>query len=631
MDKIYLTTSNCTKEIGNAPIVVFGVGIDSDKMLDEIPKEINIQGFIDNYRCGTTFHGKTVEKVTDFCERRTNQKVIIASKRYTNEMLEQLESKGLEKGKAVFVWDNDCVFHKDDAINAFIELNNRIWDKVPDGKKNKILILFENRHLSRIVQEGYLARYFASMYDAEIWGINILDGKYEDASETMKEIYMACCGMKDVIPYQLSAEQEKKVDQLYRELWGSINTWEDWNSINIYDIHFGTTMMRQLQRFYPVDLEPKTEKMSDLFRKFLCTIVFWYDYFGQNDVKTVILSDGVLWEGYIRDIAITKGIRTYAIDMCQKLFLNHHIGVPYKFFGQFWAQLSIEEQEYGLKWAEQHVKNRINGSMEDIKDLWFHESLFRKKDTGERLIKDSDRIKILICPHIFEEDSYYCGEQLFDNNYSSWLCHVGELSRRFPEYDWYIKMHPDSSRLDNIFMSKFLEKYRNINRITTDVSPIQLKREGIDFALTICGSIGHEYPAIGIQVINAGENPGSCFSFNINPKSKNEYDEIIENLKSYINNEIDLTELYKFYCIQYLYYNWEKSSWKEIFFENELLTLDREHLKLMGKELGTWLYDLYLNEWSIEKHNYVLSRMNDLVDEMDSWMPSVFYRKEIVE
>lgn len=628
MNNLYLTTTNCKELIGNAPVVVLGTGIDADIMLDEIPNEISITGFIDNYRWGTTFHKKTVEKVTDFCSRRTNQKVIVASKRYTSEMLEQLESKGLEKGKTVFVWDNDCVFHEDDAINEFIALNNRIWGKVPNGKTRKVLILFENRHLSRIVQEGYLARYFASKYDAEIWGINILDGRYEDASDTMKEIYKACCGMKDIIRYQLSDEQERRVDKLYSELWGSISTWEDWNSIQVYGIHFGTTMMRQLQRFYLVDLEPKTEKMGGLFRKFLCSIVFWYDYFEKNDIKTVILSDGVLWEGYIRDIAITKGIDAYAIDICQKLFLNHYIGEPYAYFGEFWEQLSSEEKEYGLAWAEKHVRARVNGSMEDIEGIWLHESLFRKKETSKKALQNNNKIKVLICPHIFEEDSYYCGEQIFDNSYVSWLCHIGDLSQKTPQYDWYIKMHPDASRLDSIFFDKYLEKYSSIKLIETEISPNQLKEEGVDFALTVCGTIGHEYPAIGVQVINAGKNPGSSFSFNINPKNKEEYDDVIMHLERYIKNKICLTELYKFYCVQYLYYNWERSSWKKIFFEAETLKMNREHLEAVGKELGTWVYKEYLSEWSMEKHRRIEESIAELVQEMDSWRPDIFYKKE---
>ena len=85
------------------------------------------------------------------------------------------------------------------------------------------------------------------------------------------------------------------------------------------------------------------------------------------------------------------------------------------------------------------------------------------------------------------------------------------------------------------------------------MSPFQLKEEGISYALTIHGSIGYEYPMLGINVINAGNNPHIAFDFDINPKTIEEYDEVIFNLEK-VNKKIDINEIYMFYLIHFGYY-----------------------------------------------------------------------------
>jgi hypothetical protein len=143
----------------------------------------------------------------------------------------------------------------------------------------------------------------------------------------------------------------------------------------------------------------------------------------------------------------------------------------------------------------------------------------------------------------------------------------------------------------------------------------------------VCGTLGHEYPAIGIQVINAGLNPHSKFDFCWNPKSKKEFDDLIFNLDK-LPRKNDENGLLRFYCLNYLYYNWEYTSPRIFFFDNPLLRLCPKELEAAGYGSGTWIYEEYLKEYTPEKHQKICEKVGELFDRADSWRPDVLYRKE---
>ena len=75
--------------------------------------------------------------------------------------------------------------------------------------------------------------------------------------------------------------------------------------------------------------------------------------------------------------------------------------------------------------------------------------------------------------------------------------------------------------------------------------------------LTTYGSIGLEYAAKNITVINASlNNPHISYDFNIHPKSKEELKDIILNLKNYINLNLFSDDVYKCYYMKYRYHNY---------------------------------------------------------------------------
>ena len=105
-------------------------------------------------------------------------------------------------------------------------------------------------------------------------------------------------------------------------------------------------------------------------------------------------------------------------------------------------------------------------------------------------------------------------------------------------------------------MQNYNNHYKKIILIPNTTSHHQLIEEGINIVLTVYGSIGIEYAAKNITVINASlNNQHIAYDFNIHPKSKQELKNIILNINSYVNLNLFPEDVYKCYYMKYLHSN----------------------------------------------------------------------------
>ena len=206
------------------------------------------------------------------------------------------------------------------------------------------------------------------------------------------------------------------------------------------------------------------------------------------------------------------------------------------------------------------------------------------------------------------------------------MIHLGELSNS-TDYDWYLKMHPVSKERDHAFIKDFLAHYPRIKMVPMWTSPKQLRDEGIKFAFTMHGTLGHEYPALGIQVINASNNPHIAFNFCYNPTTKKEFDDIVFNFPKLLDRKIDMQEMYQFYCIHWLYYktpNWEKKYFviKKLGLRGDLMKalLDESHDERIVK------FKNYIEACTPEFHERARQKTAEFFHEMDTFKEDVFYK-----
>jgi hypothetical protein len=233
-----------------------------------------------------------------------------------------------------------------------------------------------------------------------------------------------------------------------------------------------------------------------------------------------------------------------------------------------------------------------------------------------KVLSENNKIKVLIAAQCFFDSPNGLGVNLFPDFYE-WLTFLGYISEK-TDYDWYIKTHPDSLPGNAAIISEFINKYPKFTLIPAETSHHQIIDEGIDFALTVYGTIGFEYAALGVPVINASLcNPHIAYNFNIHPKTIDEYEKILMNLADQ-KLDINIDEVYEYYYMHHIgrtMANWLCSDY------NRLL----EEIGGYKMHFTPIAYEKYLTEFSQERHNRSLQLLNNFIDSKDYCMQGEHY------
>jgi hypothetical protein len=156
-------------------------------------------------------------------------------------------------------------------------------------------------------------------------------------------------------------------------------------------------------------------------------------------------------------------------------------------------------------------------------------------------INNNNKIAVIFC-HILYDATFFYGTSLFDN-YQNWLIETVGIAIKNKNINWIIKVHPVNvwrSKMDGKIMDQLekiiLEKHygnlpSHIKFIPADTSINTFSLfNNIDFGITVRGTVGMELPCFNVPVITAGTGRYNNHGFTIDPKTKEEYYQLLYNL-----------------------------------------------------------------------------------------------------
>ena len=618
MNRAQLLGQDVVNTLGDKRVYLYGICPSLFLFEKNYGNQLNIVGYVDNGFKGNVYNGRTVIGGDELKQIRKDEIIVITATLSALSIADSLLSSGFKEKTDFYIFDSNENLCFNETINKYIELNRSAFQRTEGEKEGIVLVPCWKAADANIVILSYVSNYLADKFNACIKAC-VREGKgINTITQPVRAIYESF-GTNEIIQISLSEEQKKTEQRLLDQVFPKIKTIDDWHDITLFGVNVGTTIVQTYLRYSNyIHAEYDENNWREAIRRGIRDSIFWHDYLDTHDIKCVVLTDHGNDDGYLRDYATAIGIPVYAIhhDECKRLttgFSHKYNCAWYKHYADFWEQLSDEEREIGIKYAKEEIGNRLSGKKAYGVDI----SPYSLNVSDSRILKHNDKLKVLICPHIFDEETIHSGWQLF-KNYVSWLNHLALLSEK-TDYDWYIKIHPMEGIRGKLFFKEYLSKHKNITLVPNDATPRQLAAEGIKFAFTVCGSIGQEYPLLGIKVINAGNNPHIAFNFNYHPRTVKEFDELVYSLADHLDDDISVEELYKFYAIHFLFYKNIRLSMVDRFFLNPQI---RDYIKSRSNRS----ISMFLAEWTEKRHDEILNEVKKLIKELDEFKADYFYK-----
>ena len=323
----------------------------------------------------------------------------------------------------------------------------------------------------------------------------------------------------------------------------------------IYDTYLRTT-------FEPTIIlsDPRLKK---IFIRSLKIFFETLNFFKHNKVEYVVPSHLCYTYGIIARIALKKKIKviklrsenwgsaSFQLIKVNKYCLDEQ---PYYDYKNHFKKIDNKEKVLGLKIGKKIIQRRVKGNFD--KNLpYINKSQFSKLNIKRSLSKNKlKKGSIIIFPHCFYDYPHRYRSMIFNDYYEHALFFLNQ-SKKFKNYQWYYKPHPNSLSGHFDFHKLLLNKFPEVKFLNKDVSHREIIKLKPKCIITNHGTIAHEYAYHNILSINTGDNPHINYNFCLNVNSKKKLTKIFNNIDYYRKQvSFDKNKIYEFLYMHYIYY-----------------------------------------------------------------------------
>jgi hypothetical protein len=518
-------------------------------------------------------------------------------------------------------------------IHKYKKKNKNIFNNHYRNSKSQVLVEFNAFHSDHVFL-SYLSNYLAQKYKSKIVGFHnfslmVTKLKYSliksikwDVGKFIKYknfgIYNSFGVQKFIRPI-LSSSQNIRAEKIYLKSLRKIKSKKDIYLLKFNKIPLGDLIYdNYLKTYFVPTVDFNSNRFRTFFLDFIKLIIYWNDYFKKNNVKAVIGVHAQYSYGIIHRTAVFKNIKTilhhegrvYRLTKKNYFQLNE-----FRFFKKEFKKLPKKIKLRALKKGQQLIDNRLGGAL-GIKsgDTTISKSSFDDNYKKKVLIKKNNKLNILITTQDFFDSINVYGKFFF-NDYYEWLEFLGEMSKK-TKFNWYIKDHPNYAgkfKRYQPFTAKVTDnlckKYPNFTRISSNISHKQIISEGIDYTLTVYGSVQFEYPYFNVPVLTASRaTPSIDYDFCIHSKNFKDYKNKILNLKK-VKKKIDIKSMQEFYFMNFAFNN-----------RNNVYPLYGEfNIKYKKWDLywSETFYQFWLDNFNTNQHSNMMQTIENFINSKD--------------
>lgn len=501
------------------------------------------------------------------------------------------------------------------------------------GSKNgggaPIMLMELNPMHSAHIAYAYLADEMAKSHGAQLkaYAPRALKGVKEKLSFCLKAlvgwahfgIYKSF-GVNEFLEIKLTDAQRERAKALYDQTLPRLKSTRDVEDMHINGVWIGDLVY---DSYLKTLLKPTINPAGEDFKEFLLESIelytFWDDYFINHNVCGINVSHCVYNLAIPLRLAVYRDIPAFQANVTHVYRLSRENLFAYNDFFHFrerFAELSEDVREAGIALAQCRIQRRFAGEVGV--DMAYSTKSAYVAPKHSRLLRASDKKKILIATHCFFDSPHSYGKNTFPDFYE-WMDFLGKLTE-CTDYDWYVKTHPDFLPGTKEIIDSFIARYPKLTLLPADASHHQIIAEGIDLALTSYGTIAFEYAALGIRVINASmNNPHIAYDFNLHVPDPETYRRMLLDLDE-LDCQIKTRQIYEYYFMRHIY------NTEDIFFESYEKAI--EEIGGYNAQFTHLAYEKWIAEWTLRRHEKIVNALHAFVASGKFRMDYTFYGQE---
>jgi hypothetical protein len=510
-----------------------------------------------------------------------------------------------------------------------------------DSKSNIVLIEFNafyNCHLSIF----YLAKELSKKFNART--ISFFN-YYNLSADLIKENFLnklkwsigkrlsinffgtyKAFGCQDIIKPRIISNKIYKAEIILKSILNKLKKKDNLLKIKIYNILIGDLIYDTfLKRYKVATIDLNDTRLKEHILEIIYLFLYWVDYFNKNKVKAIVAVHNCYTYAIIIRIALKRKILVYVTSLYRLTKFTNKDFIEGNNFYQFkkhFNKLDSRIKKNAITFAKKKIEDRIyGGSLHNTKKYTLDNSLysdssafFRGKGKFGKLIKNKNKVNVLICPPDFFDAVHGNKGHLFTDFYE-WLNFLGNMSKKLKNYHWYLKTHPNfyfwkkinkNRAPSDIIIENYLKKFPNINLLPNNASHLDLVKQGVNRVLTIYGTVAIEYAYLGVPVITACKNNlYADYKFNLHPKSISEYKNILVNL-SKIKININKRDICEYYFMRSYYYD---AQW----FIDDITDFTNFMKGLFDNQASILIYKYWMKFWNLDWHKKRINILKNFI------------------
>lgn len=341
------------------------------------------------------------------------------------------------------------------------------------------------------------------------------DVAFYKTPSVLRRIYRAC-GIRQFQLQKHSPARKRESDRIATLFLDRNPTRREIQRWSVHGVKIGDLLYDHFLRAYGKPTVVVTDPTFRAFAtRFIGAFLYWKEFFEANSVSGVIAANPEYGTGLPLRLASCAGIPGFYLQMDSVVTVSKEMGNPHNVMlhnlRKDFLNADQQERERAFDLARARLQTRLNGGIDP--DIGYMPSSSFSPGSGVKVIEHTKRTNVLVATHCASDAANIYGEGIFSDHWE-WLHFIGEMSLKH-DYDWYVKEHPAFSQNDRDFLKQMVHTYPSLRLVPGNVSNHQLARQGLAAVLTVFGSVGHEFPMLGVPVINCSlNNPHKEWDFN---------------------------------------------------------------------------------------------------------------------